>query len=96
MTLRLLPSALTIDALDRDGLISFDDGADPWADAEIVAELDRRSDALRDAHAEDADGVDHHWMMDPHHGPAAVGHVIDGRIAWVPMLTTAGRIGRVL
>lgn len=89
MTLRLLPSALTIDALDRDGLISFDDGADPWADAEIVAEFDRRSDALRDAHAEDADGVDLPWMMDAHGGPAAVGHVIEGRIAWVPQIGRA-------
>lgn len=89
MTLRLIQSDLTLDALDADGLVSFDMGDDPWADLELIAELDRRADALRETHAEDADGVDHHWMMDPHHGPAAVGHVVEGRIAWVPQIGRA-------
>ena len=101
MTLRILPggaaavlpavpaSALTLDALHADGLVSFDDGTDPWADPELAAELDRRADALREMHAADADGVDDHWMMDAHGGPAAVGRVVDGRLAWVPMIGRA-------
>lgn len=46
-------SAISLDALHADGLISFDDGSDPWSDlADVMAE---RADADRAAHAAEAD-----------------------------------------
>lgn len=96
MTLRLIPglsgtldNTLTLDALHADGLVCFEMGDDPWADPELAAELDRRADALRDHHAADADGIDEHWMMDAHGGTPAVGRIIDGRIAWAPVIGRA-------
>lgn len=87
-------SDLTIDALYRDGLVDFDAdytlgvSVDEMlaADDDFATVCDERSDAARDDHAADVDLIDWPWMERAHNGRAAIGHIVDGALVWLPVI----------
>lgn len=58
-------------------------------DAELLALMDARAAANREAFVADADCVDEHWQLDTHHGAPAIGHDVDGVLVWSPVIGRA-------